>query len=49
MKLDDEFIFFLCEIAALEVRAEVVYPSQPATLAAPEQPYKIIHEQKSNF
>lgn len=38
MELDDELIFFFCEISTLEVRAKVVYPSQPTALAAPKQP-----------
>ena len=33
MELDDEFIFFLSEIATLEIRAQIVYPPQSATLA----------------
>lgn len=39
MKLDDEFIFFFGEITTLEVRAEIVYPPQSATLAASKQSY----------
>jgi hypothetical protein len=40
MKLDDEFIFFISEITTLEVRAEIVYPPQSATLAASKQSYR---------
>lgn len=40
MKLDDEFIFFFGEVSSLEIRSEVVYPSEPATLAASKQTYK---------
>lgn len=40
MKLDDEFIFFFSEITTLEVRAEIVYPPQSATLAASKQSYR---------
>lgn len=40
MELDDELIFFFCEISTLEVRAKVVYPPQPTALAAPKQPYR---------
>lgn len=34
MELDDELIFFFSEVAALEVRSEVVDPPQPTALAA---------------
>ena len=37
MELDDEFIFLLCEVAALEVGPEVVDPPEPAALPAPKQ------------
>lgn len=37
MKFDDEIFLILCEVASLEVRPQIVYPSQPATLAATEQ------------
>lgn len=37
MKFDDEIFFILGEVASLEVRPQIVYPSQPATFAATEQ------------
>jgi hypothetical protein len=37
VELDDELVLLLGEVAALEVRAEVVDPAQAAALAAPEQ------------
>ena len=38
MELDDELVFLLCEVAPLEVRAQVVDPPQPAALPAAQQP-----------
>lgn len=38
MKFDDDLIFFFSEIASLEVRSQIVYPSQPATLPTSKQP-----------
>lgn len=38
MEVDDEFIFMRGEIAPLEVRPQVVYPPQPATLPTSLQP-----------
>jgi hypothetical protein len=38
VELDDELVLLLGEVAALEVRAEVVDPPQAAALAAPQQP-----------
>lgn len=37
MKLDDEFIFLVGEVPALEVRPQVVYPAETATFATPEK------------
>lgn len=37
MKFDDEFVFFLGEVPALQVRSEVVYPSEPAAFPTPEK------------
>ena len=37
MKFDDEFIFFFSEIAAFEVRTEIVDPPETAALAASEK------------
>ena len=39
MEFDDELIFLLREIAALEIRPKVVYPPEPAALATSQQPY----------
>ena len=41
MELDDEVVFFLGEVAPLEVRAQVVDPPQPAALPAALQPRRI--------
>jgi hypothetical protein len=38
VELDDELVLLLGEVAALEVRAQVVDPPQPAALPAPQQP-----------
>lgn len=38
VEFDDEFVFFFCEAAALEIGTQVVYPSQPAALSASQQP-----------
>lgn len=37
MEFDDELVFFFGEIAALEVRSEVVDPPEPTTLAAAKE------------
>jgi len=37
VEFDDELIFFFGEIAALEIRAEVVDPAETAALAAAEK------------
>lgn len=37
MEFDDELVFFFGEIAALEVRSEVVDPPEPTTLAATKE------------
>ena len=37
MELDDDLVVVVGEVAALEVRAEVVHPAQPAALAAAEE------------
>jgi len=37
MEFDDELVFFFREIAAFEVRAEVVDPAEAAALAAAEK------------
>lgn len=37
MELDDELILIAGELAALEVRPQVVYPPEPAALPAPQQ------------
>ena len=37
MELDDEVVLLLCEVAALEVGAEVVDPAEAAALAAAEE------------
>ena len=37
MQADDELVLVVGEVAALEVRAEVVHPPQPAALAAARQ------------
>jgi hypothetical protein len=39
MELDDELVLLLGEITSLEVRSQVVDPSQPAAFPAPQQPY----------
>ena len=41
MELDDDVVFLLCEVAALEVRPQVVDPPQPAALAAAQQPRRL--------
>lgn len=38
MELDNEFVFLFCEIPTLEIRSQVVYPPEPATLTASKQP-----------
>ena len=38
MELDDEILFLLRECTSLEIRAEVVYPSESTALAASLQP-----------
>ena len=45
MEADDEILLLLGEAAPLEVRPQVVDPSQPAALAAPLQTY--IHKKHS--
>lgn len=40
MELDDEVGFVLLEVPSLNIRPEVVDPSEPATLTAPKQPYE---------
>jgi hypothetical protein len=37
VELDDELVVVAGEVAALEVRAEVVHPAEPAALAAAEE------------
>jgi len=37
MEVYDEFIFLFSEVASLEIRSEVIYPSESATLATSEQ------------
>lgn len=37
MQFDDEFIFFLGEVSPLEVRPQVVYPSEAATFPTSEK------------
>lgn len=39
VELDDGLLFVLGELAVLEVRPEVVRPSQPATLPTPLEPW----------
>jgi hypothetical protein len=41
VEVDDEVVFFLGEVAALEVGAQVVDPPQPAALAAAQQPRRL--------
>jgi hypothetical protein len=43
VELDDELVLLLGEVAALEIRSQVVDPPQPAALPAPQQPYMHIH------
>lgn len=37
MKLDDELIFLLSEVPSLEIRAEVIDPTETTTLSTTEQ------------
>jgi hypothetical protein len=37
VKFNNDLIFFFSEIASLEVRPQIVYPPQSATLATPKQ------------
>lgn len=37
VQFDDEFIFFVGEVAALEIGAEVIDPAESAALAAAEE------------
>jgi hypothetical protein len=41
VQADDELVLVVGEVAALEVRAEVVHPAQPAALAAAQQPRRL--------
>jgi len=38
VEADDGVLLLLAEVAALDVRAQVVDPPEPAALAAPQQP-----------
>jgi len=38
LEVDDELLLLVGEVAALDARAEVVGPPEPAALAAPHQP-----------
>jgi len=40
VEADDGVLLLLAEVAALDVRAQVVDPPEPAALAAPQQPCK---------
>lgn len=41
VKLDDELIFFLCEVSPLKIRPQVIDPAKPAALPAAEQPGRL--------
>jgi len=41
VEFDDELVFFLGEVAALEVGAKVVYPAEAAALAASKKAWKL--------
>jgi len=43
LEVDDELLFLVAEVAALDARAEIVGPPEPAALAASHQPYIYIH------
>lgn len=49
MEFDYELILLICEVPSFQIRAEIVYPSQPATLSTPEQPYKIVENLVHDF
>jgi len=49
VQADDELVLVVGEVAALEVRAEVVHPPQPAALAAPPQPCTIRIQEQINY
>jgi hypothetical protein len=46
VELDDEVVLLLGEVAALEVRPQVVDPPQAAALPAPEQPCARNHRRR---
>lgn len=37
MKLNNEFVFFFSEIPSLQIRPQIIYPSQSATLSTSQQ------------
>lgn len=41
MEVDDGLLFFLGEVSPLDIRPEIVGPSEPATLSAPVQACKL--------
>lgn len=47
VEADDELILFVSEVPSLQIRPEIVYPSEPATLPTSHQPWirkiKTIH------
>jgi hypothetical protein len=38
VEFDDELVFFFREASTLQIRTQVVYPSEPAALSASQQP-----------
>jgi len=41
VEFDDELVFFLGEVSALEVGAQVVYPAEAAALATTKKAWKL--------